>query len=298
VLNLTSAHIARDLRLIDDSGNHAGWLPDNADTPHLVLRNARVGSVIDSDDAWPRYVDFQGFVYEHPPGPDGAHATAGTGRGVEAWKRWLRREIDPGAQPYAQLATVLAAEGYRDMANDVLFAGREQELEQMWHHAKCDAFTTALRYAFITGSIDTASARPPSFEPDDSPKALVPWNTAQCAGWTLYFGMDHIFGFGIGYYTFRVLISVIVVWIVGVLVLVSGDKTRARGPAWWIAASLDRMLPIVELDESFGKYLSFDNKETDRPNQFQIGYFWVHALLGWVLGLLLVAAISGITQRS
>ena len=69
-------------------------------------------------------------------------------------------------------------------------------------------------------------------------------------------------------------------------------------------ASLHRLLPVINLSREFEDF--FDNPSTDingirlRPrnlNRFQVGYFAVHAIVGWALGLILLAAMSGLTQK-
>ena len=71
---------------------------------------------------------------------------------------------------------------------------------------------------------------------------------------------------------------------------------------WWrLGASVHRLLPIIKLSKEFDDF--FDNPSTnaDWPRnlkRWQVAYFAVHAIVGWVLGLILLAAMSGLTQKA
>ena len=65
---------------------------------------------------------------------------------------------------------------------------------------------------------------------------------------------------------------------------------------WCIGCSLEKLLPIIELSREFGDFLNDPKRE--RLRSWQIAFFSGFALWGWVLGLLLVAAMSGLTQTS
>jgi hypothetical protein len=70
---------------------------------------------------------------------------------------------------------------------------------------------------------------------------------------------------------------------------------------WRLGASLHRLLPVVELSKEFKDF--FDNpqpsnaEEPRNLNRWQTAYFAGHAIAGWVLGLFLLAAMSGLTQK-
>jgi hypothetical protein len=103
-------------------------------------------------------------------------------------------------------------------------------------------------------------------------------------------------GYGIGMYTF-----IAVPWVagsvaLGVLVLRRSRAARVKGFCWCIGACLEKLLPIVELNKEFSDFF-FDPKR-ERLHGWQLGFFGVYALWGWVLGLVLIAAMSGLTQRS
>jgi hypothetical protein len=54
------------------------------------------------------------------------------------------------------------------------------------------------------------------------------------------------------------------------------------------------LLPIIELNKEFGEF--FYDPQRERLQGWQLAFFSAYALWGWVLGLLLVAAMSGLTQ--
>ena len=65
----------------------------------------------------------------------------------------------------------------------------------------------------------------------------------------------------------------------------SGDKI------FW--ASLDQLLPIIELDENFKK-ISFDGSNWEGVRR---GLFYVEKLLGYALGIFVVAGVTGLTKK-
>ena len=52
-------------------------------------------------------------------------------RPIDWWRGWLNRDPVYSAQPYAQLAGVLAAAGNRDGAADIRFFGRDRERSEL-----------------------------------------------------------------------------------------------------------------------------------------------------------------------
>jgi hypothetical protein len=101
-------------------------------------------------------------------------------------------------------------------------------------------------------------------------------------------------GYGIGDRTFRVLYWVAGLTAFGALVLRFSSEARVRGLAWRLGASLDHLLPIVELNKEFADF--FHDPERKRLYGWQLTYFAVHALVGYVLGGFVVAGLTGLTQ--
>ena len=105
-----------------------------------------------------------------------------------------------------------------------------------------------------------------------------------CAGmWLLEIGV----GYGIGVYSFLALLWVVVMSFAGALIIrFTSDKSF-----WWSAwASLDYMLPLVELNSAHREHI-----EGKLPEWAQSSLY-VQALSGWLLASFVVAAVAGLTQ--
>jgi hypothetical protein len=107
-------------------------------------------------------------------------------------------------------------------------------------------------------------------------------------------------GYGIGLYTFWVLEWVAGLTFLGGVILFLSPVARGRGVVWRLGASLHRLLPVIELSKEFTDF--FDNLPQQagigrRVHQFLQVYFAAHAMLGYVLGFFLLAAMSGLTQK-
>jgi hypothetical protein len=108
--------------------------------------------------------------------------------------------------------------------------------------------------------------------------------------------LQFIVGYGIGSYAFRVLFWVLGFSLLGTAVLWFSVSARAKGPLWRFAASFDRLLPIVQLNKEFDDF--FNDPDRKRLKGWQMAYFAVQALTGYVLASFLVAAMAGLTQTS
>ena len=97
------------------------------DQPAFVLRNARIGALQDTAQAWPATIDLEGFKYDRLGGVGGSGEADMRHRPADQWRDWLERDRVFSTQPYAQLARVLLAAGHRDTADSIEYAGRERE---------------------------------------------------------------------------------------------------------------------------------------------------------------------------
>ena len=225
----------------------------------LILRNAKVDAIQDLWNSWPDKLDLNGFTYRSLGGLKAAEGDPMIDRSAGWFEGWLGKQKPYAAGPYQQLASVLREQGKPDVANDVLFAGRERERGE----------------------------------------ACVSWSRVGSCVWLSF--LSSAAGYGIGFYTFRVLNWVICLTVLGAFFLWFSPNARRHGPLWIMGASLHRLLPIVELSKGFTKF--FENSTTSESwrrnlNPFQEVYFALHALLGWALGLILLAAMGGIIQKS
>jgi hypothetical protein len=232
---------------------------DVAVLPKFILRNFQVGAFQDSPDAWPPVLDLEGFRYDRLGGFGTTESTDMATRSPDEWIDWLARDRTFKNQPYTQLSTVLAKAGYRDPADDIQFAGRRREREEICKQSN---------------------------------------QPASCAWLTT---LSVVAGYGVGLHTFRVLWGVSLFTLLGAVVLSFSRKGRQHGVGWRLGASLHRLLPIISLSKEFEDF--FDNRPTDLDsahnlNRFQVGYFAVHAIVGWALGLILLAAMSGLTSKA
>jgi hypothetical protein len=109
-----------------------------------------------------------------------------------------------------------------------------------------------------------------------------------------------LIGYGIGRGYFRAAGFALAAAALGVVViLLDGashgelDKAiRDKSAAWLFFASLDHLLPIVQLDKEFEV---IPRALGSTPAKL---YFWLLGIAGWVLGSFLIAGLAGITQRS
>ena len=114
--------------------------------------------------------------------------------------------------------------------------------------------------------------------------------------WLLSTFLQYVAGFGIGTYTFRVLYWVALITAAGALYLwTSVELARAHGPVWCLGASFTRLLPAIEVNKEFADF--FNDPERQRLTAWQSFVFSTIRIVGWVLGIILLAAVTGLTQK-
>jgi hypothetical protein len=101
-------------------------------------------------------------------------------------------------------------------------------------------------------------------------------------------------GYGIGYYMFRALYWALGLAILGAIALRFWVKPANHGVFWCFGASVNRLLPFVTLKREFIEF--FDNNKAFTPRQDL--FFMVFAVLGWVLGAIVLAAMGTFTKGS
>jgi hypothetical protein len=118
--------------------------------------------------------------------------------------------------------------------------------------------------------------------------------------WWQWLGLSALrifIGYGIGRYTFRVLGWIAGSAVLGMLLLYCSTPTAAsKGWFWCFGASLDRLLPLVELNKEFGEF--FNDPYRVYVHGCVLAFFAGLRLWGWVLGSFLVAALAGLTQKT
>jgi hypothetical protein len=177
-------------------------------------------------------------------------------------REWLGKDSVFSRQPYQQLATALRTAGDPDGAEAVLYAARDRELAKNWR--ECRYGLGLLR---LKGSC---------------------WSAL---GLTL---LKVTIGYGLGSGYFWAVAWVFLFTAIGVGILWFSSAARAKGLLWCFGASLDHLLPIVELNKEFTDF--FDDPKRERLSGRQLAYFAVQALIGYVLASFVVAGLAGLTQ--
>ena len=88
--------------------------------------------------------------------------------------------------------------------------------------------------------------------------------------------------------------------VVGTVILWFSANARRHGPIRLIGASRHRLLAIIELSKEFEDLFAKPPTNENWPpnlNRVQAAYLALHAIIGWVLGFVLLAAMAGLTQR-
>ena len=73
-----------------------------------------------------------------------------------------------------------------------------------------------------------------------------------------------------------------------------GITAEGHGLIWCIGASVNRLLPVVTLKKEFAEF--FDNPALNKFTPLQDFSFTILGVLGWLLGVIVVAAIAAITH--
>jgi hypothetical protein len=108
-------------------------------------------------------------------------------------------------------------------------------------------------------------------------------------------------GYGLGNRYFRVLWWVGGLSLLGMFVLIAAGQ---RSPESWLSlwfASLDQFLPVIKLNKTHDALIFGDSSAhppvDPQPYWVQV-YFYLHKIVGWVLGSFVIAGLAGLTQRN
>ncbi len=136
-LDLTGSRIKGELRLGSANRTDIEWESykdenKNSHAPKLTLRNTSVGALQDTKNTWPGHLEreFEGFTYDRLSGFGASEQDEPYKRESSWFIKWLEKDETYSPQPYRQLAGVLRAAGHEDMADDILVASRNRELEE------------------------------------------------------------------------------------------------------------------------------------------------------------------------
>ena len=283
--------------------------PTWINSARFVLRNAHVGALNDgsdpADNPWPEQgkLELDGFSYNRL---GGIVFTEVRPRQVRWYiDDWLARDTSYTPQPYHQLAGVLRANGDPSAANTVLYAARERERTEAWKGIEAGTIVkrveawlrwlglsllnwtigyglggryfrvliwvvvfTSLAVRSCGTAAQTRCARPlPLSSPAGSPwpRGRSPMRRSQLPRST----PSPFFKPGDA----------------------QANPELLKGVGWCLWASLDWMLPFIELDKAYTRSIA----------ELQGGpFYWlyVQALAGYVLAGFLAAGLAGLTQKS
>jgi hypothetical protein len=174
--------------------------------------------------------------------------------------RWLDHDAPFTTQPYQQLASVFRAAGDSNRADNVLYAARDREMRESWRKGNC--------FYGLGGEC---------------------WNAA------VLFLLKCTIGYGLGLGYFWALFWVVLFTGIGTVILWRKSEDAKKNGWWWcIGASLDHLLPIVEMNKEFSDF--FDKSKKDWLKGLSFAYFAIQTLIGYVLASFVVAGLAGLTQ--
>lgn len=268
LVDMTACEVSGELDLGWYESTAARWSDDG----ELRLRNAHVGALQDwwqdqGANSWPRKYQLEGFTY------DRLGASVGAGREADMLHRptndylaWLAGDPVSSPQPFEQLAGLFLAAGQPHKTARVLFEARERTRRRAW--SRVDNF--------------------------GGPK---PRQWTRASGLWL---LRATIGYGLGAGYFRALWWVVGLTVLGVVMLMGVGTVPLQQWPEAMFASLDQLLPVVTLDTVHEALIFGDPKAAPpvarQPDPVPL-YFYLHKLLGWVLGSFLVAGLAGLTQR-
>jgi hypothetical protein len=106
-------------------------------------------------------------------------------------------------------------------------------------------------------------------------------------------------GYGIGSYAFRSAYWALALALLGSVIMrfwVKGVAEANHGWFWCLGASLNRLLPVLNLKKEFADF--FDDRAINQFTPQQDFFFTVLGLLGWMVGAFVLAAMATITHGS
>jgi uncharacterized protein YjbI with pentapeptide repeats len=266
-LDLSGSTIGGDFRLDGPTAPYENtfWRIKEHDFGRLRLRNTRVTNLMDSKYAWPEpgYLELDGFRFTHLGGYDS--------------------DGDPG----------LLAGRSRNNGTEQEMRDRGMKWWDSW--VQRDTSNSPTPYEQLSAALIATGDR----EAADEIRYLGRVQQRKRENWPswIFSGfLQYAAGFGIGDRTFRVLYWVLAISAAGAMYLMKCVPTaRKRGALWCFGASFSRILPAIELNKEFTDF--FHDPKRSRLSDGQVFVFSTMGVVGWVLGAILVAAVSGLTQK-
>jgi hypothetical protein len=257
-LDLSSASISGELRLGAWGGRQTEWTDQIGKPSTLTLRNARVGNLADEEKAWPE------------PG-----------------------HLNLDGFSFAHVGSFTRQPGTQGRARDMKW------WDQHW--ARLDTGDSVTTYAQLAAALvaagDRSSANEIRFRGRQRERDTA-WANRRWGRWLGLTVLWLVAGYGIGGYTFFVLGWVCLFTLIGAGLLwftVPAVRDPRRGPLWCVGASLSRLLPVIEINKEFTDF--FNDPDRSRLDAWQSFVFSGLGIVGWVLGAILIAAMSGLTHN-
>jgi uncharacterized protein YjbI with pentapeptide repeats len=256
-LDLSEATIARDLE-IGAPGYPVIWKRDNDEPGDLNLRNAHVGNLMDEKTAWPEKFTDPTKGHLHL---DGFTFNRLGGFAGETGPQMRARGMKKWWDDWARRDPDYSPSPYAQLAAALTNAGDRDAANEIRYLGRVRERETEKGWGYVWSGL-----------------------------------LQYVAGFGIGSYTFRVLYWVIGISFLGaVLLWTTVPIAKHNGPIWCFGASLSRLLPVIEINKEFSDF--FNDPERERLTGWQSAIFSVIGIIGFVLGAVLVAAVSGLTQN-
>jgi hypothetical protein len=233
-------------------------------TARIDLRDSSLGSLQvfgpRGGAAWPAdgAVLLDGLRYDRLGGYGVDNSDEMANRSPLWFRRWLALDAPYSPQPYEQLSAVLRQAGEIEKANRVLHAGRERARHAAWSWRR----------------------------PFEHPPGFPRWLGLSLLKITIGYGIGLRFFYALAW---AALFTAIGFWMLGPIPVGLAGGPMLTSAAQKIAYSFDQLLPIIELDHSFG--------DVKLPGPIA-AYFWFHRFCGFLLGGFITAGIAGLTQRS
>ena len=123
------------------------------------------------------------------------------------------------------------------------------------------------------------------------------WKRHHWGTWLFQTILRDVAGYGIGFYTFRVLGWVLSLSLAFAALLwwfSPGTRNEPKGAFWCFGASLSRLLPVIELNKEFTDF--FNDPTRQRLTFWPTIVFSALGIIGWILGAVLIVALSSLTQ--
>jgi uncharacterized protein YjbI with pentapeptide repeats len=256
-LDLPDASVAVDLAL-GESGHTAVWKEKNGEAGDLNLLNTHIGNLADAQDEQPEKKD--------------------------AWPQKGHLHLD--GFTFNRLGGIVGETGPQM---------RKRSMKWWDDWARRDPDYSPAPYAQLAAALTNAGDRDAANEIRYLGRVR---ERETEKGWSYIWSgaLQSVAGFGIGTYTFRVLYWVIGISLLGAVVLwTTVPIAKNKGPAWCFGASLSRLLPVIEINKEFTDF--FNDPKRERLTGWQTAIFSIIAIIGFVLGAILVAAVSGLTQN-